>query len=112
VLAAVEDVLDDLKLTTLAFAIAIGWSIYQVAYGVAQVVEGLTSHVSSDDIGGVAGGSMTWVIGHRVLTLDTLVAGLVELTVALVIAALVRRHYGYAEPEIEPTVIDSPDDQA
>ena len=46
-LDAVEAVLEDVKLTTLAFAIAIGWSVYQVGVGVAQFVEGLLTHLPS-----------------------------------------------------------------
>jgi hypothetical protein len=101
VLDAVEEVLADVKLTTLAFAIAIGWSIYQVAYGVGQLVDGLLTHLSSDGSGFGPTGALTWVVGHHIVSLDTLLVGVLELTTALVVAAFVRRRYASAQSDLD-----------
>jgi hypothetical protein len=93
-LDAVDAVLDDVKLTTLAFAIAIGWSVYQVGVGLAQLVDGLLAHLPGDQSFGPQG-ALTWVVGHRVVSLDSLLTGLIELGVALAAAAFVRRRYGF-----------------
>jgi hypothetical protein len=87
-----ENILRDVTMTGLAFAIAIGWSLLQVAQGVSTFVEGLATHVS--DQGSFAAGAMTWTVGHHVLTIDGLVTGLVELAVVLATAAYVRSRYG------------------
>ena len=86
----VERLLQDLTLGTLVFGIAIGWSLYSVAHGAAVFVDGLTTHLSSQDSPfsqTVSGGGLTWAVGHHIVTLDPLLIGLVEL--ALVIAAAI-----------------------
>ncbi|HEY4346668.1 MAG TPA: hypothetical protein VGM80_03700 [Gaiellaceae bacterium] len=91
-----ENILRDVTMTGLAFAIAIGWSLLQVAQGVSTFVEGLATHVSDQGsyAGSFAAGAMTWTVGHHVLTIDGLVTGLVELAVVLATAAYVRSRYG------------------
>jgi hypothetical protein len=103
VLDAVEEVLADVKLTTLAFAIAIGWSVYQVAYGVAQLVDGLLAHLPSDGSGFGPQGALTWVVGHHIVSLDSLLVGVLELTTALAVAAFVRRRYESAQSDLDET---------
>jgi hypothetical protein len=91
-----KDVLRDASLTTIAFAIALGYALLQTAEGVAYFVEGVTAH--SHDFGrfGLAslpqyGQSLTWVWGHRLFTFGQLVSGLIELGTILLVAAFVRR---------------------
>jgi hypothetical protein len=90
--------LRDVSLTTLAFAIALGWSLYQFAYGMATFVEGVTVHSRGFDqqLGGFAslpqyGESLTWVWGHHLFTFGQLVMGLIELGTVLLVTMLVRR---------------------
>jgi hypothetical protein len=89
-----ERLLEDLSLLTIAFAIALGWSLFQLAHGVANFVDGLTTHLSSNDGGGFtayeAGGGLTWEVGHHIVTLDGVLFGLLELAFVLAIAAFVR----------------------
>lgn len=92
-------VLRDVQLTTLAFAIALGWSLYQAALGVATFIESVTVH--SHGFGGFpgvafafpvqAGYGLTWVWGHHIFAFGQLVLGLIELGAVLLAAALVRR---------------------
>jgi hypothetical protein len=92
------NVLRDVSLTTLALAIALGWSLYQTGQGVAYFVEGIAAHRSGSlnggsfvpVSGGVAGGPLTWVVGGRLLTFDQLVMGLIELGLVLAVAIYVR----------------------
>lgn len=91
-----DDVLRDATVTGLAFAIAIGWSLFRVAQGVATFVEGLSTHASFG--GEVAGGAMTWTVGHHFVSLDGIVTGLIELAVVLAVAAIVRSRYGSGRP--------------
>jgi hypothetical protein len=102
--ADLAGVLRDVPLTTLAFAIALGWSLYQTALGVATFVEGLTAHGHglrpfADFVGlPQEGTSLTWIWGGRVFTFGQLVLGLVELGTVLLVAMLVRRHS--SRPEV------------
>jgi len=87
-------------LVALAFGIALGWALIQVAEGVAGLVAGLLYEI--DDSGDGPnffapyaltrwGGVLTWDVGGRVLALGPLVAGLVQLGVVLVAALFVFR---------------------
>jgi hypothetical protein len=79
-------------LVTLALAIAVGWSLFQVAKGVADLVNGLLTKYPEDSFGVVVRGQpATWVVGERVLTFTTLIEGVVELAVVLVVAVLITR---------------------
>jgi hypothetical protein len=89
-----DRLLDDLTLMTLGLAIALGWSLYQVAHGVAVLLDGLSTHLAPQEdpfSSVVAGGGMTWAIGHHILTLDQLVVGLIELAVVLAVALWLSR---------------------
>jgi hypothetical protein len=89
-----EKLIQDTTLGTLAFGIAIGWSLFSVAHGLAIFVDGLTTHLSSQEgpfSQTVSGGGLTWVVGHHILTLDPLVVGLVELTLVVTAAAYLKR---------------------
>ena len=86
--------LDDITLLTLAFAVALGWSLYQVAHGVALLIDGLLIHVSPGDSGTYLAGGGTgasWVVDNRVLSFDNLIVGLIELITVLAALALVQR---------------------
>ena len=83
-----EELFQDITLGTLAFGIAIGWSMFSVAHGFAIFADGLTTHLASQEGSfspTVSGGGLTWEVGHHIVALDSLVIGLVEL--ALVVAA-------------------------
>lgn len=84
-------VLRDVQLTTLAFAIALGWSLYQTALGFATFVEALTSRTNgfTGYVGATTG--LTWIWHDHVFTFGLFVLGLIELGTVLLVAALVRR---------------------
>jgi hypothetical protein len=87
----VDRLLAQTTLVTLALAIAVGWSLFQVAKGVADLVTGvLSSYPDATGFGVVARSQpATWVVGDRVLTFTTLIEGLVELAVVLLVAVLI-----------------------
>jgi hypothetical protein len=88
-----ERLFDDLTLGTLVFGIAIGWSLYSVAHGFAVLIDGLTTHLSSREgpfSETVAGGGLSWSVGHHIVTLDALLIGLVELAVVVAAAVYLR----------------------
>lgn len=89
----IDRLLSQASLVTLALAIALGWSLFQVAKGVADLVNGLlTSYPSGSDIAFVTRSqAATWIVGGRVLTFTSLIAGLVELGVVLGAAWLIAR---------------------
>jgi hypothetical protein len=90
------ELIQDLTLLTLAFAIALGSSLYQLAHGVGTFVDGLTTHLPGGDIHtytSYQGAGLTWIVGHRILVLDGIVTGLVELAVVIGIAAFVRGRF-------------------
>lgn len=88
-----EKLLSDTTLVTLALAIGFGWSLYELAHGVADTIDGLLTHIPSGQSGfpGVVGSGLTWYIGDRVLTLDEAFVGLVELAAVAAVAVLIRR---------------------
>ena len=88
-----ERLLDDLTLGTLVFGIAIGWSLYSAAHGFAVFIDGLTTNIPSQDSPfseTIAGGGLTWAVGHHIVTLDALLIGLVELAVVVAAAVYLR----------------------
>jgi anaerobic C4-dicarboxylate transporter len=89
----VDRLLSQTSLVTLALAIALGWSLFQVAKGVADLVNGLlTTYPQSPDFEAVAGTqAATWIVGDRVLTFTSLIAGLVEVGVVLAVGWLIAR---------------------
>jgi len=90
-----EAILRDTTLTLIAFAIALGWSLYQLAHGVATFVDALTTHVPNGDTPFYpsTGAGLTWTVHGRVVTFDAIVMGLIEIAVVLAVAAFVRRRY-------------------
>lgn len=103
-------VLRDIPLTTLAFAIALGWSLYQLAYGVGIFIEGVTSH--GDGLNRVGfldlpqyGTALTWVWGHHLFAFGQFVFGLLEVGTVLLVAMLVRR---FSSPTAPPAAAAPP----
>src|SRR5947207_15977958 len=87
-----DNLLRDVTLTTLSFAVALGWSLYQLAHGVAVFIDNLTTHVPSDlHSYSVPGAGLTWVVGHRVVALDGLLIGLLALPAAVLGPVVARR---------------------
>ena len=88
--------LRDATLLTLATAIAIGWSLFQFARGVATFLDALTTHLPPQISGRFIpysneGVGLTWVVGGRVISLDGMFIGLVEVATVLLVAVVVRR---------------------
>jgi hypothetical protein len=85
----------ELSLATLAFGIAGGWALFQVAQGVADTVATLLSEPPEGAHSFVGSQPLTWFVGDRILTLNALLRGLIELAVVLAAAAFVtRRQHG------------------
>jgi len=93
-------VLRDVQLSTLAFAIALGWSLFQLAEGVAAFIEGLAIHTHDGteafsytaSLYPQQGGGLTWTWGHHLFYFGQFVLGLIEVCVVLSVAALARRY--------------------
>ena len=91
-----DGLLKDATLVTIAFAIAIGWSLYQLAHGVATFIDGLTVHLPESSPGGLVpyyseSGGLTWRVGRHIIALDGMAIGLMELAAVLLLVLLVRR---------------------
>src|SRR5262245_1071831 len=93
-----DALLRDATLTTLLLAIAIGWSLYQFAHGVSTFIDGLLTHLPSGTSNPcsapITGGGLTWVVGHRIVTLDAALIGGIELVIAVAAAVIVQRRRG------------------
>jgi hypothetical protein len=87
--ADLEKLLRDTTLVTLALAIGLGWSLYQFANGVGNMVVGLLAVHASNNFA-YSDQLLAWRVGGRVLVLYGVVYGLVELAVTLGVALLVR----------------------
>lgn len=94
---AIDDLLAEITLVRFALAIAVGWSLYQVAHGFATLVDGVTANLppgpGSQAILGspYPGFGLTWIVDHHILHFDDLVIGLIELAVVLSVGALLLR---------------------
>jgi hypothetical protein len=80
---------------TIAFAIALGWSLYQLAHAVAAFIDGLTVHLPPRDASGfggefTTGSGLAWIVGRHVVSLDGMLMGLLQVVIVLAIAAYVR----------------------
>jgi hypothetical protein len=80
-----DRLLRDVTLMTLAFAIALGWSLFQVAEGVETLVIGAI-HRSDNSPGG-----LSFILGQHVFYFEPLLGGLVELAVVMAVILLVQR---------------------
>jgi hypothetical protein len=85
-----ERLLRETTLTALAFAIALGWSLYQAASGFAYLI---TSALDSVDTGETYLGPLTWKVGNHVFAFAQLIQGLIELALVLAVILFVRRRF-------------------
>jgi hypothetical protein len=85
-----DRILRDVTLVTLA--LALGWTLVLAAQGVADTVSTLLTHYQHSDLLDIQGSRpLTWVIGGRILTFNSLVTGLVAFAVVLAVALLIRK---------------------
>jgi hypothetical protein len=95
---ALDKLLRDLTLVTVALAIALGWSLFQFASGVSELVTTFLIEYPESAEGNLARTfgftrPLTWTVGDRVLTFGALLAGTIELAVVVAVALFVRRRY-------------------
>ena len=96
----IDRLLAQTSITTLALGVAIGWSLFQVAKGVADLVEGLlTKYPSGSQLIAYQDSQVaTWIVRGRVLTFTTLISGTVELALVLLVAALIAHRAALRSP--------------
>lgn len=92
-----DRLLEDTTMLTIAFAIALGWSLFELARGLAQFIDALTLHLPPPDPNafggrgyGSGGGGLSWVVGRHLISLDGLLIGVLQLVFVLAVAAYVR----------------------
>jgi hypothetical protein len=87
-----DRLLRDATLVTLALALALGWTLVLVAQGVSETVSSLLTHYPESELLDLQGGRpLTWAVGGRIFTINSLVTGLVAFAVVVAVALLVRR---------------------
>jgi large-conductance mechanosensitive channel len=90
----VERLMRDATLTALAFAIALGWSLYQVASGVGIFVTTLLQRFeTSSGMEAIPyfSGGLAWRKGNRVFAFGPVLQGFIEFAVVLAVFILVQR---------------------
>jgi len=88
----VERLLRDATLVTLALALALGWTLVLVGQGLAETVTTLLTHYPPGDLHGLPEGRpLTWIVGSRILTVSSLVSGLIAFGLAFAVAIAVDR---------------------
>jgi len=87
-LTELDRLLRDVTLMTLAFAIALGWSLFQFAQGVENLIIGAI-HKSDNSPGG-----LSFMLGKHAFYFDPILAGLIEVAVVVAVILLVRRRIG------------------
>jgi hypothetical protein len=80
--------LQDTTLTSLAFAIALGWSLIQVVEGLAALITNALPDSGGDD---PFHPLLGWTWGGHIFDFQQLLYGLIEFAVVLVVFLLVRR---------------------
>ena len=108
-------ILRDGTLITVAFAIALGFALQDLARAVGTFVTQLAEELPSysDDGSGISGdfgvsfGSLSWRIGDHVVVFGPLVAAFLELWVVVTFAVLVYRWR--ARDSMSPTAADDED---
>jgi hypothetical protein len=86
--ADLERLLRDITLTTLAFAIALGWALFQVAEAVGYLIAAALQTTEGPRPG------LSFSIGRHIFVFQPLVQALVEFAVVLVVVLLARRRVG------------------
>ena len=82
-----ERLLRETTLTTVALAIALGWSLYQVASGLGGLIAGALPNSEGDPFGTRIG----WTWGGHAFEFQGLLQGLIELAVILALILVVQR---------------------
>jgi hypothetical protein len=88
VLQDLERLLRETTLTTVAFAIALGWSLYQVASGLGGLIVAALPNSDGDNPFGTRIG---WTWGGHVFEFQGLLQGLIEFAVVLAVVLVVQR---------------------
>jgi hypothetical protein len=78
-----------LTLLTLLLGVALGWSLFEIARGVGVLVTTLLKHVPDEGLYGYQ--PLAWQVGDRVILLQELVEGLIELGLLLLLTARIAR---------------------
>jgi hypothetical protein len=78
-----------LTLLTLLLGVALGWSLFEIARGVGVLVTTLLKHVPDEGLYGYQ--PLAWQVGDRVILLQELVEGLIELGLLLLLTAGIAR---------------------
>ena len=88
----VDRLLRDATLVTFALALALGWTLVLLAQGVAETVTTLLTHYPDSDLIDLSGGRpLTWAVGGRILTLNSLASGLVAFAAVVTVAVVIER---------------------
>jgi hypothetical protein len=90
---ALDGLIRDATLVTIALGIAFGWALFQVAEGVSTLVATLlTRYPEPGELFDLTRDQpLSWDVGGRVVTLWPLVEGLIQLAVVLGVAVVLRR---------------------
>jgi hypothetical protein len=83
-----ERLLRDTTLTTFAFAIALGWSLFQVALGVGYLITAALQRTQGP------GPGLSFAVGSHIFDFQPLVQALIEFGIVLVVVLLVRQRVG------------------
>jgi len=83
-----ERLLRETTLTTVAFAIALGWSLYQVASGLGGLI---VVALANSDGANPFGTRIGWTWGGHVFEFQGLLQGLIEFAVILAVVLVVQR---------------------
>jgi hypothetical protein len=89
-----ERLLRETTLTTVVFAIALGWSLYQVASGLASlIVLALQNNSDGGDNPYPFPPGIGWTWGGHIFDFQALLQGLIEFALVLTVALLIRRRF-------------------
>jgi hypothetical protein len=80
-----DRLLRDATLTTLAFAIALGWSLLQVALGVGYLITAALQRTEGSSPG------LSFAVGSHIFDFQPLIQALIEFGVVVGVVLLVRR---------------------
>ena len=78
-----------LTLLTLMLGVALGWALFEIARGVGVLVTTLLKHVPNDGLYQYQ--PLAWQVGDRVILIQELVEGLIELGLLLLLVAAIAR---------------------
>lgn len=88
-----ERLLRETTLTTVAFAVALGWSLYQVASGLGYLIVLALQDSGGGDDGPFQRPGIGWTWGGHIFDFQGLLQGLIQFVVVLVVALLIRRRF-------------------